>query len=595
MSSNRRGLRGFALNLWRAVRARHQNISTWGGGGYFLPTRSPERLLLAAFVCLLVVAAGLRFYNLPEGSVSHDEAVAANNSRGALSEVVSNTRHRNSSPILYPLALWAVQKVDVSAFSVRVLPAASSVLTVAALLFLLPRAGVARWAAFLAALLATLSIAAIEHAQDAREYSIDALLAVLMVAGLLWYLRDGRKALLCVALFLAPLLQYGLVLFGAAVIGAAIVLPPPSTLAAPEQDSYISRIRNWLERRIALVLPAACFLAGCAISYVVTLIYQWREWGFASDGYLAASYYPGGFDAPAIFEFSIERTWSLLTYHLPEVVTIAALASFAILLAAAFIRKFSGQFPGNAITVLFTICIAVSVGAAVLSIYPLGGIRQNLYLGPVIFLAAGVSIHWTADSLAALTRRAWLAPALAVAAAGTIALAGVGAMRQDSPYVQGWYEKGYNAKAVLAFLEENVEEGDMVYANMWTAPSMKFYQDVKPSNYHYAKVECWRDFGECIREMLRLAVSRPNVPDRIFLVHGNKSILEELGLLGELISVELVTDGDFNVSLIANVKESIESAYKTFVSAYEAVVSGEPAIRSDWDVYLSENTLVYVK
>ena len=39
------------------------------------------------------------------------------------------------------MALWAVQKVDVSAFIIRVLPATASVLTVAALLFLLPRAG----------------------------------------------------------------------------------------------------------------------------------------------------------------------------------------------------------------------------------------------------------------------------------------------------------------------------------------------------------------------------------------------------------------------------------------------------------------------
>ena len=264
----------------------------------------PERLALAAFVCLLLVAAGLRFYDLPGHSLRFDEVVVADNSRGALSEVVSNTRYDNSSPILYPLALWAVQKVDVSVFSFRVLPATASVLSVAALLFLLPRAGVSRWATFLAALLATLSVAAIEHAQDAREYSIDALLVVMMIAGLLGYLRDGRKSLLCVSLFLAPLLQYGLVLFGVAVIGAAIVLPPP-TLAVPD------RIRNWLERRIALVWPAACFLAGCAISYAVTLRYQWREGGF---GYLSAYYYQGGFDAPAIFKFSIDGIRRLLTY-----------------------------------------------------------------------------------------------------------------------------------------------------------------------------------------------------------------------------------------------------------------------------------------
>ncbi len=299
MGSNGNGLQGFALNLWRALTVRYQNIST--RGGVFLLPRSQEWLALAAFVCLLIVAATLRFYDLPGNDLWFDEAVAANNSRGVLCqaaskcqpieavaannssgtlpEVISGTRCCNSSPILYPLALWAVQKVDVSAFSVRVLPATASVLTVAVMLFLLPRLGVARWAAFLAALLTTLSVAAIEHAQDAREYSTDVLLAVLMIAGLLWYLRDGRKVLLCVALFLAPLLQYGLALFGVAVMGAAVVLPASSTLAA-ERNTYIGRIRNWLERRIVLLWPAACFLAGCAISYAVTVRYQWREGGY---------------------------------------------------------------------------------------------------------------------------------------------------------------------------------------------------------------------------------------------------------------------------------------------------------------------------
>ena len=192
---------------------------------------SPGRLALAGlFVGLLVVAAGLRFYDLPGQSLRHDEAAAANISRGALSEVIPDTRTSNSSPILYPLALWVVQQVESTPFSIRLLPATASVLTVAVMLFLLPRLGVNRWAAFLAALLTTLSVAAIEHAQDAREYSLDALLAVLLIAGLLWYLRDGRKVLLCGALFLAPLLQYGLVLFGFAIIGAAIILTPPPRL-----------------------------------------------------------------------------------------------------------------------------------------------------------------------------------------------------------------------------------------------------------------------------------------------------------------------------------------------------------------------------
>ncbi len=132
-----------------------------------MSNRSKTRLYYAAAVCLLVVAAALRFWDLPGSTIEYDEAVAANNSRvGTLDEVLENTRRHNSSPILYPLVLYAVQKVESSRLSVRIVPAVASVLTVAALLFLLPRVGVGRWAAFIAALLATGSIPAISHAQQ---------------------------------------------------------------------------------------------------------------------------------------------------------------------------------------------------------------------------------------------------------------------------------------------------------------------------------------------------------------------------------------------------------------------------------------------
>ena len=549
------------------------------------------RLYYAACVVLLVVAAGLRFHDLSGRSVWLDEAIAANNSSGALSEVIPNTRCCNSSPILYPLALWAVQKVHVSAFSIRVLPAAAGVLTVAVMLFLLPRLGMNRWAAFPAALSATLSTAAIEHARSAREYSIDALSAVLMIAGLLWYLRDGRRALLCVSLFLAPLLQYGLVLFGAAVMGAAILLPP-RILAAREGNSYLSRIRHWLKQRIALAWPATCFAAGCAISYAVTLRYQWQEGSFDSYSYLSAYYYQGKLDAQSIFKFSIDGTWSLLTYHLPEVVAIAALTALAVFLVAALLGKFQWEFPGSAIAVLFTLCIAVSVGAAVLGIYPLGGIRHVIYLGPVIFLTVGVVIHWIADSPAVLRRRAWPARAPAVAAAGAIALAGVGAMRQDSPY-----KTRHNIVSVLAALEEQVREEDMVFAVRGAVPSIRFYygEERKPDNYYYGSwCTASAEKNPCLREMIDLVSVFPNIPDRIFLVHNRMSKLEESELLGEQVSVERVTadDGQFRIALIGNIKASRALAARP---DYEAVVAGEPVIRSDFDVYLSENKLTYVK
>ena len=314
--------------------------------------------------------------------------------------------------------------------------------------------------------------------------------------------------------------------------------------------------------------------------------YHWGIPLFGPDGYLSTYYYQGKLDAQSIFEFSIDGLWSLLTYHLPWVVATAALVAFALLLVASFFRRFQGNLQDSAIAVLFFLCIAVSVAAVILNLYPFGGIRQNIYLGPVIFLAAGVSIHWMIESLSALTRRAWVAPMLAAAAVGAIALAGVGDLWRDSPY-----EKTYDA---TKFLKEHVEEGDMVYATAYAARFLKLYQDEKPGNYYYGKTRCADGGKKYIQEMADFVISQPNVPNRIFWVHECRSSLwDVLEPLGEQFSVERVIDGRrLKVNLIMNARGSVEAEDR---SAYEALATGKPVIRSDFDIYISDNTLVYVR
>ena len=67
-------------------------------------------LYYVAAVCLLLVSVVVGFLDLPGNSLWYDEAVVSFNSRGSLGEVIENTRDKNSSPILYPLVLYAVQK-----------------------------------------------------------------------------------------------------------------------------------------------------------------------------------------------------------------------------------------------------------------------------------------------------------------------------------------------------------------------------------------------------------------------------------------------------------------------------------------------------
>ena len=457
--------------------------------------------------------------------------------------------------------------------------------------FLLPRLGVARGAAFLAGLLATLSIAAIEHAQDAREYSIDALLAVLMIAGLLWYLRDGKKALLCVSLFLAPLLQYGLVLFGVAVIGTAAVVPRVS--GQERRSAYPGRIGGWLKRRLDLVVPCGFFLGGGTVSYLMTLRYQWQKGGFGSDSYLSRYYYQEKFDAHSIFEFSIDGIWSLLTYHLPEVVVIAALPAFAILLVAAFLRKRQGKFQDGAIAVLFSFCIAVSAGAAVLGIYPLGGIRQVIYLGPVVFLAVGVAFHSGADALASTARQAWLGSLLIVLSAGAIVLSGIDAIRETNLYRP--YGKG---EEILSVLQEHAQEDDVLYYSRYTRRMIEFHG--KPNRVRLAfdgKAPCWQADELCFQEIVVEIVPKIG-RSRLWLVTYKPWVsLRALQTMAALIPFEhVVSGGTPNLYLIEDTKSLIQfTAATDMLKDIKPILPRKPSIRSTFDVYLREDMLIYFK
>ena len=556
------------------------------------------RRYIIACVCLLAVAAALRFYNLPGNSLWYDEAITSIHSRVALSELIDVNRHGianvtrdgTNGPILYPLALWAVQKAASTNFSVRLAPATASLLTVAALLFLMPRMGVPRRAAFLAALLAALSIAAIEQAQDATLHSVGALGVALAIAGTLQYLRNGRKALLCASLFVAPLLHYGLAPFGVSALGVAALAPNSSsqTLGAPR--IYAMAILERLKQRIDLLLPIACFAAGCAISWDLTARYQWEAGGWASGSYLSAHYYQGGFNAADIVKFAISQTWNLASFHMPPAVAVAALLAFGALLASLPVRRRC-----DAIALITLFGIGVSICAALMSLYPLGGSRHNLYIGPLIFLAAGSAFHSLADDVAAIARRAWLAPALAITAACIITIIGMAAIQQDDLYYTD-----NSIERVLDILDEREQKGDAVYVSRWAIPPVAFYKGDKPANYFYEQIPCPGTYISplnCVPEALDDMFRVLNESRRIWLIHNvNVSVPKEIAAYSPKIAVEEVAvDGWNTLHLITDFAEVTANIRREWLEMYENVVSEAPSAVAAYNLYLRDNALIYAK
>ena len=473
-------------------------------------------------LCLIIAAATSRFHELDKFSLRYDEAVASEISAVPFSELLQNIKERGSTPALYPLALWLTQKVETSTFSVRVLPAAASALTVAAMLLLFPAAGLRRDAVLLAALLALVSVAALRHAHDAREYSTDALWAALMIASLLWALRDGKNAPLCATLFIAPLLQYGLALFGAAVIGTVLVAQLFSGLANPlASASAKSQARGWLRRFVALALPTGFFLAGCALSYATTGRHHLARESLGSGGYLRDYYHQGSYDFLSMLSFASEQTWEMLNYHLPPLVATLTLTVLTLWLVAGGVKNLAARrHPANAmrgggggreervIFSLFLLALTLASIAAVAGLYPLGAVRHSIYLGPIAFITAGCAISTLGRTLFAFMRPGWLAPALLIAAVGATGYVQL----RDNPYQSAGLLplENQNTLPVIATLRRQANTGDQFFVTSERAHTVKFYlrrklQSQLDNNY-YGKEPCWDSNASCAFEIVDKAL-----------------------------------------------------------------------------------------
>lgn len=531
-------------------------------GGWYYP----------AALLLLVIAAALRFYDLPGNTVYHDEAVASFYARGTFAEFLDNTRAKNASAIVYLLLLFLVQKVEISAFSIRIVPAIASVLTVGAMLFLLPRRGVSRPAVLLAALLITLSAAAIEYAQYAREYSLDTLMAVLLIAGFLGYRRDGRIALLGAALLLTPLVQWGLVLLGMAVLAAALLtgkagdgVDPANYRESAGANLHWARLWGRLKSRKDLILPAALFLTGCLISYWTALRYIWAGDGYTGD--YAQHLYAGGYDLVAALSFVVSHLWLMLNYLMPMPVALLVLAAFAGLLVSSLKRHCF-----DAVTILLLLSGAAAIAAALLGLYPLGNSRHALYLAPMVFLAAGVAFCWAAGQLATRARRPGLRPTLLIGLAALTVLAGVAAIREDNPW-RDWS----NLKTVIAVLEEQAQAGDLICVSKWQSPTVEFYQG-EGASYRYG----------CSRGMIAAqgglsGVLNAAAPGRLWLVFGgpkgHDTVWDALRADGQSKIEQLI----YGVPHLYRVSRPDSAELR---EEYRSTRGQQPAADADFDLYL---------
>jgi hypothetical protein len=409
-------------------------------------------------VLILLAAALLRFYHLANRSLWYDEAVTANISRDSLDQMLRLTR-KVSAPIVHPFLLYLAERIKSDAWMVR-LPSALASLAAVLMMLVMPKVKANSWAALFAAAILSLSASQVRYAQEVREYSLSVFFAIVIMFCLLHWEAKGMTRhpfLLYVGLFLAPLVQYGLVLFGVAILATMLLRAGiDRTLSA-----------SWKS-----ILPAATvFLAGSALSYTLTLRYQIRSIHLGTQSYLSANYFDPKHEG--LLHYLARNTQGVFSFFMPgQILPVLMLISGAIAIA---LQLKKGKI--TSLNLLLVTSFSITILASIGHTYPYGGIRQCLFLSPVFILFAGTVIAELV-SIVPNTHQSMTAVFLVA----VIVASSVRGLGRQWPYEE--YE---DTQSILRELARSGAPGDQIWVNHDAVDAFSFYVPAGDPRFTYGK------------------------------------------------------------------------------------------------------------
>lgn len=436
---------------------------------------------------LLAVGLLLRFYHLADRSLWYDEAVTANLARGTWAQMVWLTRGV-SAPILHPVLLYLTERVGSNAWIVR-LPSALAGFAAVLAMFFAPSRREGAWAGLFAGAILCLSASQIRYSQEVREYSLAVLFATFLIGCLFhWEEKQSarRFAALCGSVFLAPFVQYGLVLLAAAVILTMFL------------EAFL--VRDLRARLSTISIVALCSLTGDVLSWLLTLRFQLRVNGVGSQGYLAANYFNSR--SEGLLHFIGSRTWALVSFFVPGQFLVAVAAVAGLIVVTDQLRRRVVSTP----LLLLISSFAIVIAASVKHLYPYGGIRQCLFLAPVLIFFAG----WVcAEALNYFPLRHSAFIALGVL--GLICISGWRGITRQWPY--GEFEDN---QALLRGIARFSAPRDQVWVQHDAVDAFEFYLPGGDRRFTYGKYHA--DLNAYVPDLL--GAVRPST-DRVWLAFSH--------------------------------------------------------------------------
>jgi len=479
------------------------------------PCRYRGRLFLLAALFLLTVGIGLRVYHLGVRSLWLDEALTANISQGtwydesftghfspgSFREVLEQTRMWGSYPVAYPWMLYVVEKIGDSPLAVRAPSVLASILAILIMLAM-TQVKVSSPAALFSGAILAVSVAQVRYAQEVREYSLSVLFAAILIFCFLQWEAASSKGrhpvYLYAALFIAPFVQYGLVLLSLGVlttIGLLLLFRQNSRFKLPHG-----------------IISAASLGAGGLFSLVLTLRYQLGVRQFQS--YLATNYFDS--KTTGLLHFLIANSYGLMGLVFPGRSIILCFVICAGIFCVDQVRRRKCE----PVSILFFTSVLITMGGSLARVYPYGGIRQCLFLAPVSALFAGTVFAELLERLRGSFQHAAVIGFLAL-----IFLSGGRSIFKSSPY-----REIEDIRSVLKEVSRSSAPKDQVYVYPGAVPSVEFYLHGTDRRFVYGKdhrVDPQRYVPELLAEIDRRT-------DRIWLIFSHFYGSEEQGIVESL-------------------------------------------------------------
>ena len=430
---------------------------------------------------ITAVGAGLRFYHLGYKCLWLDESISYWVSRGSFSDIIVQNAGQNSAPPAFQLLLHFVSQWSESEIVLRSISFLAGTSAIPAT-YLLGRRFLSKEASFFCVALVALSQSQVLYSQQVREYSATFLISVMIF---FWFDKFLERSDLKNGAFFSLILVTGVFTqYGLSLLMFALNLVFLLTLC--QRHDWKSLVLKWSMIQFFV-------LCSVLVVYQIALKYQMRV-GY-EEGTLGNAYWKGSWASLPIW--AVKNSANLVDFAFPAK-RVFLFAFVALFLLAAKYR------PGVKIFSLFLTPVLVVLAAACARLYPYYGIRQDIFLMPMIYVMAGLGF----ESLLRLGKGKWIA-------IGLIVVLGFMGFSATKSYLEEPGEEPL--KGVIASLDGSLKPDDEIYIHYSAKPAFDYYFRSNTNKKIYG-VRCHQDTEECFKQLDGILDSK----NRLWLVFSHE-------------------------------------------------------------------------